>query len=54
MSELPNNLAETVRMQAKNRGDAVVFEPSDGNAPGFFECDFAEFYLRACVDGIGT
>ena len=26
MSELPNDLAETVRMQAKNRGDAIVFE----------------------------
>ena len=26
MSELPDNLAETVRMQAKNRGDAIVFE----------------------------
>jgi fatty-acyl-CoA synthase len=26
MSDLPNDLAETVRMQAKNRGAAVVFE----------------------------
>ncbi len=26
MSELPNNLAETVRMQAKSCGDAIVFE----------------------------
>jgi acyl-CoA synthetase (AMP-forming)/AMP-acid ligase II len=26
MSELPNDLAETVRMRAKTRGDAIVFE----------------------------
>jgi acyl-CoA synthetase (AMP-forming)/AMP-acid ligase II len=38
MSELPNNLAETVRMQAKNRGDATVFE-FEGRRTTFAEFD---------------
>src|ERR1700743_331339 len=38
MSELPNNLAEAVRMQAKNRGDAVVFE-FEGRATTFAQFD---------------
>jgi acyl-CoA synthetase (AMP-forming)/AMP-acid ligase II len=38
MSELPSNLAETVRMQAKNRGDAIVFE-FEGRQTTFAEFD---------------
>ncbi|MEA2858735.1 MAG: hypothetical protein QOC72_774 [Methylobacteriaceae bacterium] len=38
MSELPNDLAETVRMQAKNRGDAIVFE-FEGRQTTFAEFD---------------
>jgi acyl-CoA synthetase (AMP-forming)/AMP-acid ligase II len=38
MSELPNDLAETVRMQAKSRGDATVFE-FEGRRITFAEFD---------------
>jgi fatty-acyl-CoA synthase len=38
MSELPNDLAETVRMRAQSRGDAIAFE-FEGRATTFAEFD---------------
>src|SRR5215813_14490829 len=38
MSELPDNLAETVRMRAKSRGDAVAFE-FEGRQTTFVQFD---------------